>query len=52
MDPIITDNVAQICPLSIIDAGGEVSDTLDGNLGDDDGDTWSQSDDEPYLADT
>lgn len=47
----LTGNVAQMCPLSI-DAGGEVSDTLDGNLGDDDGDTWSQNDDEPYLAGT
>jgi len=32
--------------------GCEVSDALDGNLGDDDGDTWSQSDDEPYQGDT
>ena len=46
-----TGSVVQACPLSI-DAGGEVSDALDGNLGDDDGDTWSQSDDEPYLGDT
>ncbi|CAH3024397.1 unnamed protein product [Porites evermanni] len=44
-------NVAQACPLSI-DVGCEVSDALDDNLGDDDGDTWSQSDDEPYQGDT
>ena len=44
-----TGNVVQVCPLSI-DAGGDVSDALDGNLGDDDGDTWSQNDDEPYLG--
>ncbi|XP_068681851.1 uncharacterized protein [Montipora foliosa] len=43
--------VAQTCPLSV-DAGGELSDALDGNLGDDDGDTWSQNEDEPYLGDT
>ena len=46
-----TGNVAQACPQSI-DVGCEVSDALDGNLGDDDGDTWSQSDDEPYQGDT
>lgn len=46
-----TGNIVQTCPLSI-DGGVEVSGTLDGNLGDDDGDTWSQNDDEPYLYDT
>ena len=46
-----TGNAAQACPLSI-DVGCEVSDALDGNLGDDDGDTWSQSDEEPYQGDT
>ena len=29
-----------------------MSGALDGNLGDDDGDTWSQNDDEPYIRDT
>ena len=46
-----TGSIVQACTLSI-DAGGEVSDAVDGNLGDDDGDTWSQNDDEPYLGDT
>ncbi|XP_074630794.1 uncharacterized protein LOC141889413 [Acropora palmata] len=44
-------NLVQTCPLSI-DGGVEVSGALDGNLGDDDGDTWSQNDDEPYIRDT
>ncbi|KAL9955014.1 hypothetical protein ACROYT_G042610 [Oculina patagonica] len=45
-------SIPKACPLSI-DAGCEGSDALDGNLGDDDGDTWSHgNDDDPYLDDT
>lgn len=45
-------SIAKACPLSI-DAGNDGSDALDGNLGDDDGDTWSHNnDDEPYLDGT
>jgi len=45
-------SIAKVCPLSI-DAGNDGSDALDGNLGDDDGDTWSHNnDDEPYLDGT
>ena len=45
-------SITTACPLSI-DAGNDGSDVLDGNLGDDDGDTWSHNnDDEPYLDGT
>ena len=45
-------SIAKACPLSI-DAGNDGSDALDGNLGDDDGDTPSHNnDDEPYLDGT
>ena len=45
-------SIAKACPLSI-DVSNDGSDALDGNLGDDDGDTWSHSnDDEPYLDGT
>lgn len=45
-------SITKACPLSI-DASCEGGDALDGNLGDDDGDTWSQgNDDDPYLEDT
>lgn len=48
----ILGSIAKACPLSI-DAGNDGGDALDGNLGDDDGDTWSHgNDDEPYLDDT
>ena len=46
-----TGSIPKACPLSI-DAGGDGTDALDGNIGDDDGDTWSQGEDEPYLGDT
>lgn len=35
-------------PLMAMDSSAETSEGLEGNLGDDDGETWSQSDD-PYL---
>ncbi|XP_027044453.1 uncharacterized protein LOC113672373 [Pocillopora damicornis] len=41
--------VPKACPLSI-DGGSDGVDALDGNLGDDDGDTWSQGEDDPYLG--
>jgi len=45
-------SITKACPLSI-DAGNDGTDVLDGNLGDDDGDTWSHNyDDEPYLDGT
>ena len=44
-----TGAVPKACPLSI-DGGSDGVDALDGNLGDDDGDTWSQGEDDPYLG--
>lgn len=41
--------VPKTCPLSV-DGGSDGIESLDGNLGDDDGDTWSQGEDDPYLG--
>ena len=46
----LTGSMPKVCSLSM-ETCGEISDGSDGNVGDDDGDTWSQ-DDEPYLHDT
>ncbi|RMX45582.1 hypothetical protein pdam_00013125 [Pocillopora damicornis] len=38
----------RFAPVSFVWSDGV--DALDGNLGDDDGDTWSQGEDDPYLG--
>lgn len=40
-------NISKTPPMAM-DSSAETSEGLEGNLGDDDGETWSQSDD-PYL---